>query len=110
MAGRRTGLASMRPSRGFLDWKSSAAVGPSGGAPVLGQGEVGVEHANPGTLHWYTSSYSEEQDCVEVAVTGDAVLVRHAWHRDAGCVVFSPRVWQAFVGTLGGPGERRGGS
>ncbi|EPD57998.1 DUF397 domain-containing protein [Streptomyces sp. HGB0020] len=69
-----------------------------------------MDRANDDVLRWYTSSHSEEEDCVEVAVTRDAVLVRHSWNRDWGHIVFSRAQWQTFVDALGTPDEGGGGA
>ncbi|MFI6658452.1 DUF397 domain-containing protein [Streptomyces sp. NPDC050523] len=69
-----------------------------------------MDRANTDKPRWYTSSYSEEEDCVEVAVTRDAVLVRHSWNRDRGHIVFSRVRWQTFVDALGTPAGGGGGA
>ncbi|KUP97749.1 DUF397 domain-containing protein [Thermobifida cellulosilytica] len=48
---------------------------------------------------WHKSSYSNESggDCVEVAETPRAVLVRDTRHRDLGHLEFSPGAWAAFL-------------
>ena len=46
---------------------------------------------------WRTSTYSDTQQCVEVAQAGQACLVRDTKNRDTGTLSFSPRAWAAFT-------------
>lgn len=46
---------------------------------------------------WRTSSFSVNDNCVEVAVNGDHVLVRNSNHREAGTVQFTHDEWDAFL-------------
>jgi len=39
-------------------------------------------------------------NCVEVAVSGQAVAVRDSKHRDGGALVVTPSAWTAFTATL----------
>jgi hypothetical protein len=58
-------------------------------------------------LSWRTSSYSGNADgnCVEVALTDDAVHVRDSKDRAGGSHEFSPAQWAGLLATLrvGGP-------
>ena len=50
---------------------------------------------------WRTSSYStDKSNCVEVAVTADAVAVRDSKAPDAGTLLLTPRAWAAFTAAL----------
>lgn len=50
-------------------------------------------------VHWRKSSYSNQQggDCVEVAETPAAVLVRDSRHRELGHLEFTPAEFSAFL-------------
>ncbi|MFB4318288.1 DUF397 domain-containing protein [Actinomadura sp. 21ATH] len=53
-----------------------------------------VDRPNRGAaLDWRKSSASEEQDCVEVAVTGGSVLVRDSRAPAAGMLELAPAQW-----------------
>jgi hypothetical protein len=50
---------------------------------------------------WQKSSYSTDKaNCVEVAVSADAVAVRDSKAPDAGTLLLTPRAWAAFVAAL----------
>ncbi|AVV40951.1 DUF397 domain-containing protein [Streptomyces sp. ID05-04B] len=51
-------------------------------------------------LHWFKSSYSAGNggDCVEVANTGTAVLVRDSKRPGDGLLTVGADEWAAFVG------------
>lgn len=50
---------------------------------------------------WRTSSRSNnDQGCVEVAVTPEAVGVRDTKDRDGGTLVVTPRAWAAFTSAV----------
>lgn len=54
---------------------------------------------NPG-LDWFKSSYSDSSDindCVEVAATPAAVLVRDSKDTDIPHLAFGPAAWAGFV-------------
>ena len=52
-------------------------------------------------LDWRKASYSNGSgDCVEVADTAPAVLVRDTTDRDGGTLAFSARAWAAFAATV----------
>ncbi|WP_327682378.1 DUF397 domain-containing protein [Kitasatospora sp. NBC_00458] len=50
-------------------------------------------------LAWFKSSYSSNEggQCVEVAETTAAVLVRDSKDKSGPHLTFSPAAWQAFV-------------
>jgi hypothetical protein len=53
------------------------------------------------SLDWRKSSYSGNAgNCVEVAETPSAVLVRDTQHRHLGCLDFAPSEWVAFLADL----------
>jgi hypothetical protein len=56
-------------------------------------------------LAWRTSSRSSNgEQCVEVAPTADAVLVRHSKHPADGTIAFSFPAWEEFLrAVLDGP-------
>jgi len=49
--------------------------------------------------NWRKSTYSDATggQCVEVADTASAVLVRDSTDRDGGTLTFTARAWQAFA-------------
>jgi hypothetical protein len=52
-------------------------------------------------LDWRKASYSNGSgNCVEVADTTRAVLVRDTTDRDGGTLTFTAGAWQSFLGTL----------
>jgi len=53
-------------------------------------------------MDWRKSSYSGANggDCVEVADSSGAVLVRDTKNRDGGTVTFTPQAWQKFAASL----------
>jgi Domain of unknown function (DUF397) len=52
-------------------------------------------------LGWRKASYSNGSgDCVEVADTARAVLVRDTTDRDGGTLTFNADAWRSFLGTL----------
>ena len=52
-------------------------------------------------LDWRKASYSNGSgNCVEVADTARAVLVRDTTDRDGGALTFTTDAWRAFLGTL----------
>ncbi|MEY9212265.1 DUF397 domain-containing protein [Thermobifida halotolerans] len=72
-----------------LDWHKSSYSGNAGACV-----EVAVS--------WRKSSYSSDTggNCVEVAETPSAVLVRDTQHRDLGHLGFAPAEWVAFLADL----------
>ncbi|MFF7458076.1 DUF397 domain-containing protein [Kitasatospora sp. NPDC008115] len=50
-------------------------------------------------LAWFKSSYSsnESVECVEVAETTNAVLVRDSKDKSGPHLTFTPDSWQAFI-------------
>ncbi|WP_051116603.1 DUF397 domain-containing protein [Amycolatopsis nigrescens] len=57
-----------------------------------------------GDLVWRKSSYSGTEDdtsnCVEVAFTCSATLLRDSKQPTAGCLELRDATWRAFVGAL----------
>jgi hypothetical protein len=52
-------------------------------------------------LDWRKASYSNGSgDCVEVADTARAVLVRDTTDRGGGTLTFTADAWRSFLGTL----------
>lgn len=50
---------------------------------------------------WFKSSRSNnDQGCVEVAVTPEAVGARDTKDRDGGTLVVTPRAWAAFTSAV----------
>lgn len=54
-------------------------------------------------VRWRKSSHSNGNggDCVEIAVTRDAIGVRDTKNREGGTLTFDPSRWTAFITTLG---------
>jgi hypothetical protein len=48
-------------------------------------------------LRWRKSSFSPGSNCVEVAVDGDAIVVRNSNHPDAGIVMFTRDEMAAWI-------------
>lgn len=46
---------------------------------------------------WHRSTYTQQQNCVEVADAPGMTAVRDTKHRDAGHLVFPSSEWQALV-------------
>jgi hypothetical protein len=52
-------------------------------------------------LDWRKASYSNGSgNCVEIADTARAVVVRDTTDRDGGTLTFTADAWQSFLGTL----------
>lgn len=49
------------------------------------------------------STYSQPQNCVEVADLPDGSAVRDTQYREAGHLMFSPAEWAGLVGTVKAP-------
>ncbi|SIO90001.1 DUF397 domain-containing protein [Nocardiopsis sp. JB363] len=47
-----------------------------------------------------TSSYTQQQNCVEVADLPDGSAVRDTQHRQAGYLMFTSGEWVGLVGTV----------
>ncbi|MDS1270543.1 DUF397 domain-containing protein [Lipingzhangella sp. LS1_29] len=46
---------------------------------------------------WRTSSYTQQQNCVEVADTPGVTAVRDTKYREHGHLLFSTAEWRSFV-------------
>ncbi|WP_017557246.1 DUF397 domain-containing protein [Nocardiopsis baichengensis] len=46
---------------------------------------------------WRTSSYTQQQNCVEVADLPQASAVRDSKHRERGHLMFTVAEWRAFL-------------
>jgi hypothetical protein len=51
-------------------------------------------------LNWRTSSFSQNVECVEVAYTGQVVLVRDTKHRELSHLAFSASHWLGFTAAV----------
>lgn len=51
----------------------------------------------PDGAQWRTSSYTQQQNCVEVAEAPGRAAVRDSKHPDAGHLEFGAAEWRAFV-------------
>lgn len=59
-------------------------------------------------LRWFKSSYSDSSnsnECVEVASTPDAVLVRDSKNTQGPRLAVAPAAWAGFVAYAGGGGD-----
>jgi hypothetical protein len=56
-----------------------------------------VAESDPAHTVWRKSTASASSDCVEVAFTGKAVLVRHSHHPSGPVLTFSRPAWAAFL-------------
>ncbi|MEE2039669.1 DUF397 domain-containing protein [Nocardiopsis sp. CT-R113] len=54
----------------------------------------------PAEATWRTSSYTQQQNCVEVADTPGLAAVRDTKNRGHGHLLFETPEWRAFVGSL----------
>ena len=62
---------------------------------------MGDSERSPNT--WRRSSASGGSNCVEVSITGEAVLMRDSQDRDGPVLSFSHPEWEAFIaGVVGG--------
>jgi hypothetical protein len=51
---------------------------------------------------WRISSYSSAgENCVEVALVPDRMLVRDSKHRESGLIAFNRPVWTKFITEVG---------
>ncbi|WP_127545117.1 DUF397 domain-containing protein [Actinoplanes sp. OR16] len=48
-------------------------------------------------LHWRRSRHCSSGACVEVAMTGEEVLIRDSKNRDLTPLAFTQAEWEAFV-------------
>jgi hypothetical protein len=60
-----------------------------------------VAVTDPRSLTWRKSTKSTTSNCVEVAVTDHAVLVRHSRRPDGSILAFSKAEWAAFLAGYG---------
>ncbi len=60
------------------------------------QGERTV-HMLLGGARWRTSSYTQQQNCVEVADAPGVTAVRDTKNRKQGSLLFSSAEWRAFI-------------
>lgn len=54
-------------------------------------------HSFPTEASWRTSSYTQQQNCVEVADTPRLSAVRDTKNRQHGHLAFASPEWRAFV-------------
>ncbi len=54
----------------------------------------------PAEASWRTSSYTQQQNCVEVADAPGMSAVRDTKNRDAGHLSFESPEWRAFVASV----------
>jgi hypothetical protein len=59
---------------------------------------MGEEVSSPPS--WRKSSKSGDSNCVEVSITGSAVLVRDSKARDEAVLEFTPSAWSDFISAL----------
>jgi hypothetical protein len=52
---------------------------------------------DPDRLQWRKSSLSGTSNCVEVAITDEAVFVRHSKHPEGPLLTFSHEAWNGFL-------------
>ncbi|MEY9214308.1 DUF397 domain-containing protein [Thermobifida halotolerans] len=54
-------------------------------------------HVFPDGARWRTSSYTQQQNCVEVADAPGVTAVRDTKNREQGSLLFSSTEWRAFI-------------
>ncbi|GAA1106905.1 DUF397 domain-containing protein [Nocardiopsis composta] len=54
-------------------------------------------HSFPDGASWRTSSYTQQQNCVEVADAPGVTAIRDTKNRERGALLFSSGEWQALV-------------
>lgn len=80
-----------------LPERQSAALIAKLAVETYGGGKMITDTAKPTGIVWQTSSYSAAQgDCVEVASTPAAVLVRDTKNRAGGVLSFTSEQWGTF--------------
>jgi hypothetical protein len=55
---------------------------------------------NQATAEWRTSSFTEQHDCVEVALTPDTAAVRDTKNRTGGTLTFPESSWRSLTRAL----------
>lgn len=55
---------------------------------------------DPNDLAWRTSSYTDRNDCVEVADYSGGAAIRDSKHPDEGHLSFNSQEWRAFLADL----------
>nr|MDT0665469.1 DUF397 domain-containing protein [Micromonospora sp. DSM 115978] len=64
----------------------------------MAEGRVGTGGSRPETdTSWRKSSASGSGNCVEVGISGEAVLVRNSRNRTGSVVSFTKPEWDAFL-------------
>jgi hypothetical protein len=53
--------------------------------------------AQPQHIVWQVSSKSNGSNCVEVALDGQAMLVRDSKNRSGAILSFKPSIWKVFI-------------
>ena len=60
-----------------------------------------AQHTTPNSTRWRKSSHSTGQtDCVEVAQTGDACVVRDSKNPETATLAFAVDAWQRFTSDI----------
>jgi hypothetical protein len=49
---------------------------------------------------WHKSSFSENLNCLEMALTDTQVLIRDSYRTPGAVLTFTPAPWQHFIGHL----------
>ncbi|MGH4023319.1 MAG: DUF397 domain-containing protein [Pseudonocardiaceae bacterium] len=79
------GIDMTAPEPDGIIWHTSSYSGGNGDCVEIG---------------WRTSSHSGTGNCVEVATTPDAVLVRDSKDRDGAAITVPATAWHAFLNDL----------
>ncbi|MBB5155122.1 DUF397 domain-containing protein [Saccharopolyspora phatthalungensis] len=51
-------------------------------------------------LNWRKSSYTDQYNCVEVAMTPDTTAVRDSKNRDGDALAFTTQHWHSFLSAI----------
>ncbi|WP_435830244.1 DUF397 domain-containing protein [Saccharopolyspora shandongensis] len=51
-------------------------------------------------LNWRKSTYTDNYNCVEVALTSDAAAVRDSKNPDGGILAFNAQTWHSFLSAV----------